>query len=452
MQMTQDITLPKTEDFYTKPYEFSVSLVGGACRDYVDPGPPRKVLPLHLDSSMQKAIQGYGPHHKASLEDIAASSIQFFRTAAGDSEILDHHELRFMMAYDFGRVMTCGLNGNTGTRLGPATRTTSMRHSEAVKRTTEMFGYGLSLHFTASVLGVPTDRFTFILGSGSRPDFEATFTPDEIIAAAPTLQTLNPAGQRVYVEVKARVTWGSMRERNDSTGLLLNCARKAESCSDGIFLAILIALPPYSDSPRRTPHILVADPNDPPALSPEKQAEFLLERYLFHAQRYGLHLLKLRILQWLRQLDVDLSEVRRGELQDLEAKYQREEGTKDPLLVRREVNGRTCQGRFFSSLLERLGRPGNRRLTIEEAERALEDDGPIGKKYFAGVDEDLVTIIASQHMQRLLTFGVRGMGSVDLTAKSAFRTQDYQVETEERKQVRNAISQALGIWRQTRQW
>jgi len=308
MRMLQEITLPQTEDFYTKPFRFPVSLVSGACKGYTEDGPPKKTFPLALDPAMQKLLKGYGATHNATLESIASSAIQYFRTSTGPAEALDHIELRFLLAYDFGRVMTCGPKGITGERLGPASPKTSMRHGEAVKKTSEMFGYGLALHYVASALGVPVDWFTFILESGARADFSAEKSLEELIDANPILVTLGPSGQRIYVEVKARIGWDSMREKKDSAGLLLNCAKKAASCKDGILLSIIIGLPARSDSPKRTPKILVADPNSPEPLSREEQTAFLLDRYLFQAERYGLQVLRFNILRWLRELGAQLSE------------------------------------------------------------------------------------------------------------------------------------------------
>ena len=136
---------------------------------------------------MQVLLQTYGTTHQASLADLASAALQFFRTSDGPAEALDHIELQFLLTYDFGRVLTCGSDGASGTSLGPASRRTSMRHGEAVKKTTEMLGYGLALNYVASVLGVPTDWFTFIEGSGTRPDFSARKTIEELIVANPTL-------------------------------------------------------------------------------------------------------------------------------------------------------------------------------------------------------------------------------------------------------------------------
>jgi hypothetical protein len=451
MEMIQSITLPKTESFYTKEFSFPVELVATACKDYIDPGPPVRTLPLSLDPAMQAVLKGYGKAHEACLADIAASAVQFFRTARGATEALDHIELRFLLTYDFGRVMTSGkATPHHPKRLGPASPQTSMRHGEAVKKTSEMFGYGLALHYVAKALGVPTDWFTFILGNGARPDFLAEQSIDELIAANPLLVTLGTSGQRIYVEVKARGGWRGMRETKDSDGSLLHCAKKAESCSDGILLSIVIALPKRSDSPRRTPRILVADPNSPPPLSVDEQAIFLLERYLFQAQRYGLDVLKLNILRWLGTLHA-LTDWQTQEMGRLEQRFGTNTRLTQPFLRTRPIDDQDYQGRYFYSLIERLGTPRTRQITIDQA-RAVQGDGNLGTKYFAGANLRLMETIARQDIRRLLDFGVRGRDSFDLAGKSAFREMQLELDADDRSAIRSAVEQALSVWQRTQIW
>lgn len=172
MKMVQEITLPKTADFYTRNYAFDVTRVAGACKTYNDPGPPPTPLSLDLDPNMAAILATYGDTHQASVDAIAGAAIQFFRTSEGPTETLDHIELRFLLTYEFGRMLTTG-GVSDGSRLGPASRQQSMRHGEAVKKTSEMFGYGLALHYVAAALGIPTDWFTFVLENGARADFWA---------------------------------------------------------------------------------------------------------------------------------------------------------------------------------------------------------------------------------------------------------------------------------------
>lgn len=166
MQMVQPITLPKTAPFYTTPFTFEVSLVAGACKTYIDL--KSKSFPLELDENMQRLLTNYGLSHQATIEEIANASVQFFESSTRLAATLDFIELRFMQTYDFGCVMTCGDTDHDPDKLGPASHVRSMRHSEVLKKTTEMFGYGLALHYVAKVLGVPTDWFKFILSGDAR--------------------------------------------------------------------------------------------------------------------------------------------------------------------------------------------------------------------------------------------------------------------------------------------
>lgn len=267
----------------------------------------------------------------------------------------------------------------------------------------------------------------------------------------PILQTLGTSGQRIYVEVKARMGWASMRHENDTDGLLLSCAKKAAACSDGILLSIVIAMPARSDEPGRTPHILIADPNSPPPLSVEEQAAFFLERYLFQANRYGLELLRLHILRWQASLQESLGPTQQEELVRLDKKYPAN-AVKQPFLPSRDIGGRPFQGRYFYTLIERLGAPGRRHLTLDEAIAAATQDGDLGTKYFAGVDTELQAIIARQDLRGLLTFGVRGEGSVDLSGKSAFREEPVELDDADRAQIKLVVGNAVEMWKKTKIW
>lgn len=75
----------------------------------------------------------------------------------------------------------------------------------------------------------------------------------------------------------------------------------------------------------------------------------------------------------------------------------------------RNIGNRSFQGRYFYSIVDRLGTPRNRKISLDQAIAAL-DDGDLGTKYFGGVDLELMEIIArqSEDLSSLLTFGVRG--------------------------------------------
>ena len=453
MEMRHEITLPKTEGFYTQPFNFPVELVHGACKQYDDPKSAGPSLGLSLNPQMQVALNTYGKSHNASLDEIAHSALQYFRTSHGSTEALDHIDLRFMLTYDFGRIFTSDGDNHHAAKLGLASSEQSQRHGESVKHSVEMFGYGLALHYVANVLGVSSDRFSFLRGNGNRPDFVATYSIDKLLTQNPLLETINTAGQRVYVEVKARTGWASMRETNQKNDLLYNCAQKAQSCPNGILLSILIALPARSDSPKRTPKILIADPNDPEPLTDEEQVLFLLDRYMMLAQRYGLRLFKRNILRWKRVLAHQLSDKETQVLRkpDDESDSIAQSQYKESLLLPREFGNRRFQGRTFSSLLLRLGSPRNRQITVAEAEAAMREN-EWGTTYFAGVDMELMEIVAQQKIKELLYFGTRGGLRDDLVAKSAFTEQQVRMEDNDRNNVQNAVRIALDKFRETKVW
>jgi len=400
--MTRSIGLPKTSDFYEMDRVFDVRLDNSTCGTYQvsvpDPSDPKKTVPqttdFQIDPTIKSALAAYGAKHTASLEQINKSSVQFYRIAGDEDEFDGIRDIEFMQAFALGNVFV----GKTESHLGAGTYEVTLRHWEAAKPVTEIFGYGLAVDYVAAALGMSPDRFTFMKGNKKRADLETTVGPEDMIDTGGKVVALAKSGQKLQIEVKTRTGWAGFRKNKYDAEVQKDIAEKAACNPDAIVVGVLIALPRKSAAPRRTPHIVVADPNSPPPLDRDEQLDFLLRRYFLLARKYGLWLLALDILSWLSDLRVPLTREERRQFAALSARYGQ---YRQQPLNKWSVNGRKYRGRFFCELYRLVGAPGNRHIAYEEAERMYRE-GNLGDCYFGGVSTLLPRIVKRRRGDILL--------------------------------------------------
>jgi hypothetical protein len=154
-------------------------------------------------------------------------------------------------------------------------------HPEALRAHTEQFGYGLSVHFVAKLLGISIDRFFFIDAAGSRPDFRVRISAAELASSSGgNVAALSPSGYQVQLEVKARTGWAKYRKGEKGLELLQNLSIKAASKPHFATISLVISLPSKDQTRETRARILVADPGDPQMLDTKAQLLLLLEETL----------------------------------------------------------------------------------------------------------------------------------------------------------------------------
>jgi hypothetical protein len=430
--------LSQAESFYTTPLLFEVKVDGFACGVFPLPdgttftlGNPTLLAPLLNKKN--------GTNHTADLESVSVAALRFLRAGGVRAlEPVEYASLLFLTRYQWGLAFELGKNGS----LKHSALNTAALHAEATKTHTEQFAYGLAVHFLATLLGIPIDRFYFITGSGARPDFNARVSMRELRENG--ICALSAAGHVVQLEVKARTGWASSRATGpQGLALLHNLSKKSAAGPGNAFLSVIVSLPSREQSQRgqsRTRLILV-DPGEPQVLAESAQLILLLEESVPLLIKHGLWPTLSSALNWLRTLRGALTH---GE-ETLIDFMGRRNGQLQYKLVELQRDGRTFNGRIFSDVSLRLGRPNERAMTPGEAESRLAL-GEFGSTWFSGADVSWINIIQSQDAAALLRYGVRGESPIDLSAKSAFMMDEEPMTADIRGAIRRELSLALKHW------
>jgi hypothetical protein len=96
-------------------------------------------------------------------------------------------------------------------------------------------------------------------------------------------------------------------------------------------------------------------------------------------------------------------------------------------------------------LVDRLGIPGDRGLSREQAEEALETGDP-GQFWFRGVDADLKDIVVQRDLERLLAYGVRSEHLVDGWGHYGFLAKRLPVTADDAGMVGSLLTKELDAW------
>lgn len=437
MHLRQELILPQTEAFYTTPLLFSINVDSFACRILSLNGAQFTVgKPSLLASALSAANKTL---HSADLESVSIAALRFFRTSGVRSMApAEYATLLYLTRYHWGLAFEHGKTGSLQHAEGPL----PVLHSEATKPCTEQVAYGLAVHFLATMLGIPTDRFFFVSGSGARPDFTARISLEELRSNG--ICALSPSGHVIQLEVKARTGWASSRSTGkQGLALLQNLSTKSATNPNNAFVSVIVSLPnkKQSRSGRSRTKLIVVDPGEPKVLAESAQLMLLLEESLPLLIRHGLWQALVSALNWLGRL----RELSRPE-KDLIARFDggRPSQPQSKITVRQH-EGRTFNGRIFSDVVLRLGQPGERAMTRSEAENRLAL-GEFGSAWFSGADISWLKIIQTEDATALLRYGVRGEDTIDLSAKSAFRMADEPMEEDIRNSVRIELNNALKRW------
>ncbi len=435
MRIRHELDLPQREGFYTKNLAFEVKVNLSVCGPHFFKGKtftlePPTLLSSHL-SGVDKSI------HRVSLEAISEAALRFYssenRPQFSTTEYIDH---LFWTRYQWGLAFEESTKGSL--RHRPRT----VLHSEALRALTEQFAYGLSIHFVAKLLGVPTDRFFFIDAAGARADFQAKLTSAELLAThGGNIGVLDPNGYRVLLEVKARTGWADYRTGKNGLELLENLSHKTLARPDYVTISLVIALPNKTLIREPLTRILIADPGEPIMLNESDQVVLLLEEAIPLLVRHGLWPTLSSALDWLEALGVASTQERETLLPLVEA----HKGRRQYVLVTEIRDGRTFNGRIFSDVTIRLGRTGDRSMSLEEAERRLQTDD-LGRAWFSGADVEWIKIIQARNAEALLSYGLKLPGQRDLSGQSAFTLFELPITEEIRAGVRDSLKSSLRRW------
>lgn len=437
MQFRHDVELPCSEDFYTKSLGFEVKVDSSACGSFT--GKDGSTFSLEAPGLLAGPLSSVNNTvHQATLEQLSEAALRFYRSdTVGDFSVAEYIDVLFWTRYQWG--MAFEENSKSSIKH----RFQGKLHPEALRAQTEQFGYGLSIHFVAKLLGIPIDRFFFIDAAGSRPDFYVQISAAELAASSGgNIAALSADGHQIQLEVKARTGWASYRTgSDDGLSLLRNLSLKAASKPEFATISLLVSLPNKDQTRATFARILVADPGDPPMREKKDQVLLLLDAALPLLVRHGLWPTLSSALQWIQDLRGDLND---GELPLLKF-IQGHSGRAQYSIVTKVHDGRTFNGRIFSDVVLHLGRVGERRMSQSEAQSRLETDD-LGRAWFSGADKNWMEIVQKHDGEGLLTYGLGGHGQPDLSGHSAFLLLNEPMTDEIRASVRNELKNALRRW------
>lgn len=437
-----ELELPRDESFYTEARVFEVNLDTSACGTFVlpaQPGAAAKPFTIEEPTLLKGALtSASSSDHSSSLEDISEASMRFYRTGDITQRAfapVEYISALFTLRYFWGLAFGVSrVNSIEWTRAPSATL-----HSEALKIHAEMFGYGLALSFVAKTIGISPDRFFFIAASGARADFTASVSFVELMAAGASFGALHPSGCIVEVEVKARSGWNSFRSGSTGLDLLHNLSSKAAAHPGRTFLSVLVSVP--SDKKRTKTKIIIVDPNDARPLRKTEQAIVLLEESLVLLIRHGLWPTLRSALEWLQALRANgLTRHQFALLSTL-----LNVPVRQYRIVERTRNGITYNGRLFNDVLLRLGKPGSRRMSQDEARERLQGKN-WGRSWYSGVAKGFIDIIQSQNRDALLVYGVASVSKESEAPRSGFLIEPEPIADDIGEAVRGELERALRRW------
>ena len=440
MQHRHEMNLPQPESFYTTPLAFDVKVDSAACGTFTLPKGTAFTLgaPTVFAHFLAAA---HGTQHTASIESVSLAALRFFRSGdVSPFAPIEYANMTFLTRYQWGLAFQTNAKGS----LEHQPRGITKLHSEAMKIHTEHFAYGLAVHFTATLLGIPIDRFFFLTAAGARPDFRARVSATELSSACGgSVGALSATGYLIALEVKARTGWASYRHTSDEgVNLLYNLSKKATTRLNHAFLSVIVSLPDKTPSLRTRTKLILADPGDPVVLGRTDQAILLLEESLPLLLKHGLWPTLSSALHWLRRLRGALTDNQKELLQAVK-KYSEQHQYK--IVIKKTPMGRSYNGRVFNDVILRLGQVNNRGMTRTEAKRRLALD-QLGHVWYSGADTAWINIVQSEDTDRLLGYGVRGVDNSYLSAQSAFFFDEEPLTDEIRAGVRNILRLALKRW------
>jgi len=419
---TRDIDLSEDSTFFSTPRRFEWKIDHAACQTIRYGRKKRKRARLVLDPDIAACLNRYAVAHPtihdASLNDVSAAAMRFYQAGNGRIwPVTEYLDELFLLRRRFG--LTFDINqSNSVARRG---KLSSLYHSEAYRRESELFGYGVALSFTRAYLGVPIERF-FFKPAGGQPsaDFYARITLQELIAAGAQTRVLTPGGRIVRIEVKAVTGQKAFSDSKQSRRLLKSLAKKSEAVQGEGFVGVLVGIHAVSHDPttsRGFTRIIVADPGEGLVLSDTAQLNIVLKEVLKGACQIGLWVVARDTLAWLRVIEAPLS----NREEELHGRLQRRyAGVRTQPFVRpTPIDGRGYVGRIFNELTERIGHRGDRLMELEELQRRIAA-ADVGEFVYLGVDVQMADILRRQDVRGLLQYGVRTQTNADSPGGSAF--------------------------------
>lgn len=389
-KLRREIVLPHDSAFYTTPRPFRVRLDTDACGELEHNG-DRFSLKPSLD--MQKFMATWPDEHEVSVKEAAEFAVRFDRAKGLPTwSVAQHRDAITMALKRFGDTYTVGKADS----LAPRAR----RHTEAFRKANELLAYGVALHFVATVLRIPPERF-FLRGDNgeARPDFMARVRSEELRGAGLHLGAISHRGMVINIEVKSLFSHASFRAKSVAGRQLLHQIwKKSEHLGKGQpMLAIAVALKEAKSV--SAPFIIIADPGDVERMPDEDLLPTLLSELVVLFNRFGVYGGAGGALRWLEHIgELKTPSAREAELME------ERKGTDQPLPVE-EISGRDFRGRIFSDLLAGLGQTGDRPVSESEVRSRLDAD-ELGEIFFSGVDDELLEIVHAKNKSALLEFGL----------------------------------------------
>ncbi len=436
MRLRHDLELPRPETFYTKRLSFEVKVDGSICRSFTRKDGSK--FSLQAPTLLAGSLSGIsGTVHQASLEDISEAALRFYRSGTvrlfSPAEYID---VLFWTRYQWGMAF------EENSRSSIKHSAQGALHPEALRAHTEQFGYGLSVHFVAKLLGISIDRFFFIDAAGSRPDFRVRLSAAELASSSGgNVAALSASGHLIQLEVKARTGWANYRKGENGLDLLENLSMKAASKPTFATISLVISLPSKDQIRGTRARILVADPGDPRMLDTKDQVLLLLEEALPLLVRHGLWPTLSSALDWLRDIRGDLN----GSELSLREFIEGHSNETQYRIVQKAHDGRIFNGRIFSDVVLRLGHVGERGMSETEARSRLATDD-LGRVWFSGADKTWIEIIQRHDDDGLRTYGLHRPDQQDFSGHSAFLLADEPMTDEIRASVRIELKNALNRW------
>jgi hypothetical protein len=405
LETSRTIELPRPAEFYTKERVFPFTVATEPCGAEVivkaADGTKRKVT-LSIAPELKSYLDAFGASSiTTSLEDATAAAMQFYQGEDSTEWPAERYADKLhMLRYDVGLAFN-------ETSSNSIAHEREILHGEAKKPLVELLGYGLAIVAASKILKIGVDRFAFLLGRESRPDFAATITGAELLSEAATTKIVTSDGLKVGLEAKARsdhmgsffVTRGENKGKPND--ILTSLLQKCSNMNDGDgFLGLVITSEKRHANGTGETRITLADPGTPAKLDHAQETRFLVGALLPKLRRMGVWGTLHSAAAWLRALGETLSPGEDAFLRGVPSKG-------DAFLPRETFDGTAYRGRIFSDVIRRLGPQGRRQPMISRSEierrLAFADAGPL---WFCGVRLDLVDVIASQDSVALATLGL----------------------------------------------
>ena len=396
-ELERSIKLRGDSDFYLAKRRFPFRVADEACDIAVTVGD--ESVKLQISPALVDRVQAAPDAIEASLAEVTEAAMRFYQgEKTADWPASELQDKLHLLRYDVG--LAFGVTANNSV----AHIKEGVLHGEAKKPVVELLAYGLSLLAAEAVLDISPDRFVFLQGKDSRPDFAADVDAADLLLDTNMATCIAGDAISVGIESKGLSQHGGFivtRGENEGSAnkTLVSLVKKYSGFrKTGAFFGFLVTTEKRREEDAGETRIALADPGETDALDREEMAILLLRSLVAKLRRMGAWGTLHRAANWLTNMGAPLSSKERSFLRSVPAT--------DAFLTSESVMERDYKGRFFSDVVMRLG-TNIRRPLIPRSEievRLRENDA--GSIWYHGVRTDVIELVQNQDIDALLELGV----------------------------------------------